>query len=235
MAAILRTPRASQAGPIYPGLDRGNARPRIFDDAADCTTFKLPLPEGLEQDPLRLTTCRLIRSHWHPVVQPKTDKAPARLDALSCRDARTASPLRYRRRSQHICGVRAICDRRFPSTRSRLHGTLLRWQAVSDKGGGRRGIPGSCQISRLTRESYHVTSRPSQDGLYGVAGRLAYQPNPTQPNRFLCAVLFCRCFLVCLGGIRRVSRRDSPVQVRRTRYTGKQKRPRCEMAWHATP
>ena len=60
---------------VYHVLNRGNARMRIFEDAADYQMFEQVLSDGLQRFPVELFTYCLMPNHWHLVVRPGTDQA----------------------------------------------------------------------------------------------------------------------------------------------------------------
>jgi putative transposase len=74
-----RTARAIEAGTIYHVLNRGNGRMRIFHDPADYEGFEQLLTDGLARFPVDLFTYCLMPNHWHLVLRPRTDQAPAEL------------------------------------------------------------------------------------------------------------------------------------------------------------
>ncbi len=75
MAGMPRTARAIEAGLIYHVLNRGNARMKVFEDAADYQAFEQVLAEGLKRYPVDLFTYSLMPNHWHLVARPRTDGA----------------------------------------------------------------------------------------------------------------------------------------------------------------
>jgi putative transposase len=74
-----RTARAIQAGLVYPVLNRGNGRMRLFHKDEDFAAFVRVLAEGLERYPVDLLTYCLMGNHWHLVLRPETDRSLGQL------------------------------------------------------------------------------------------------------------------------------------------------------------
>ena len=68
-----RTNRIAPGGWVFHVLNRGNARMRIFDDAADYRAFERVLCETIERFRMRLLAYCVLPNHWHIVLWPRRD------------------------------------------------------------------------------------------------------------------------------------------------------------------
>ena len=70
---MLRTARQSLGGMIFHGLNRGNARDRVFADDTDYVAFEKVLAETQAKVFVRVLSDCLMPNHWHLVLWPLQD------------------------------------------------------------------------------------------------------------------------------------------------------------------
>src|SRR5579872_200365 len=68
-----RTNRVTPGGMVFPVLNRGVGRMRLFDSDADYLAFENILEETFVVQPMRLLSYCLMPNHWHFVLWPKED------------------------------------------------------------------------------------------------------------------------------------------------------------------
>ena len=64
-----RTARQSLRGKVFHGLNRGNARDRVFADDGDYAAFEKVLAETQAKAFVRILSDCLMPNHWHLVAE----------------------------------------------------------------------------------------------------------------------------------------------------------------------
>ena len=64
-SAMPRTARVAPGGMVFHVLNRGVARMRLFEKAADYQAFEQVLQDTLDQSPMRICAYAVMPNHWH--------------------------------------------------------------------------------------------------------------------------------------------------------------------------
>ena len=70
---MTRIRRKCVGGIVYHGMNRANARQRIFKKRGDFEAFEKVLAEALERTPCRLLAYCIMSNHWHLLLWPHED------------------------------------------------------------------------------------------------------------------------------------------------------------------
>ena len=72
-AGMARRLRCSDAGCVYPGLNRAVRRATLYDHSADYSAFEKVIRQAWARTQMRLVSFALMANHWHLVVWPSRD------------------------------------------------------------------------------------------------------------------------------------------------------------------
>ena len=64
---------------VFHVLNRGVARMRLFEKAADYQAFEIVLRETVDESPMLICAYDLMPNHWHLLVWPESDAELARV------------------------------------------------------------------------------------------------------------------------------------------------------------